>query len=79
MAAPVTREAWLNMARLGHNVNFRRMAIEGCRWHLCRGNLAGGALVLPEHECEGHEIIVRNVHAMTADTMICRAHDAMSR
>lgn len=64
--------AWLAAARFAHQTEFRRMACGG-RWHLCRGAAAGGALILPEHECEGHEVIVRNVHAMTADTMDAKA------
>ena len=70
--------AWLDAARFAHRVEFRRMACGG-RWNLCRGAAAGGAMVLPDHECEGHEIIVRNVQAMTADTMNAKAQQYLTR
>jgi len=69
--------AWLAAARLAHRIEFRRMA-RGGKWHLCRG-AAGGALILPEHECEEHEVIVRNVHAMSADMMVARAQQYLTR
>lgn len=78
MAATSTLGAWLAAARFAHQVEFRRMACGG-RWHLCRGAAAGGALILPEHECEGHETIVHNVHAMAADTMVSKAQQYLTR
>lgn len=76
MASTSSLGAWLDAARFAHHVEFRRMARGGI-WHLCQGAAAGGALILPEHECEGHQIIVRNVHAMTADTMNIKAQHAL--
>lgn len=78
MASTSSLGAWLDAARFAHKVEFRRMACGG-RWHLCRGAATGGALVLPEHEIADHAVIVRNVQAMTADTMICRAQSELTR